>query len=396
MNTSPLFALSFLASAAVALAESTAPEATPTPVPVPVEVSEAEAEEANITVVEPELSRQERMERLMRDMYHTPMNGILPFIHDKASADAAAPRLKAYVETTERAPEVLMSEHLLLHYYVADCYGSTALREVLAPHLQKYEGDTLQQYRSTCLPLLKQMSGKMEALATEIETVANEAAAAKAAEAIMDFPDSLCELNKQMEAAAASINPCMNDIYIITAIAMGQTSHALDKLLHAYGHASARREGGFPELTRAVHLLFTSSGMPERMLANMTPESLAAGEKIKPALGEWLDQAVNVRDTASADAAADWLAKKNAELNGQLTQAMKPAPMGFLCPCVSRLSTLVQDANHYLEYATPAFYGSEKLKALLASAPLMQEPLEEAPEPAPQPEPEPVPVPVGE
>ncbi len=348
MKTPPLFALPLACGLALAI--------NPVPEPVPAEASTEQIASAQ--------TEQERQEQFMRDIYHTPFNGIMLFVHDRASADAAVPRLKALLDSQQTAEQLKLSEHILEHYFTQDCYGSSALKELLAPHMQKDETATVQQFRATCLPLWQQMDAGMLALAEEIEAVTDEASAARATAALRAFPESISALEEQLQQAMLPLNPSVNEGYLMTAMTMGSTMKVLDRLTSAYGHALAGNKERYPELNAAFRELFTNAGIPSSMLDRMTPETVAQAEATAAALHEWLTVAATVQDKASADAAADWLEAKLRELGPGFRGAMLfQLSEGFPSLGLARLCGQVVTANYYLRYATPAWFGSEKLKA---------------------------------
>ncbi len=334
------------------------------PVPEPVAAEQTQA------VLSPELTEEERQEQFMRGIYHTPFNGIMLFVHDRASADAAAPRLKLLLDSQPSGEELLHSEHILEHYFTQDCYGSAAFREVLAPHMQKDETATVQRFRTDCLPLLQQMNAGMLALAEDIEAVSDKASADKATAAIRAFPESIRELEEQLRQAMQPLEPSITEGYVMTCLNMGPTMKVLDRLIAAYARTLACHRDSYPELAEAFRELFTNAGMPTTMLDRMTPESFAQAETTTAALHEWLNIAATVRDKASADAAADWLEAKHSELGPMLRSSMH-AQLADSFPSLSlaRLSIKVRTANYYLQYASPAWFGSEKLEKQLSPIP---------------------------
>ncbi len=361
MNTSSLFALSFLASAAVALAESTAPKELPFPPP-------AAEDKAGETA---ELAEKNKKAQERQRVIYTQFYALLAPVHDKDSADAAAPRLKAWIETEKPGFGLLMSEPGLEHFFVRDGYGSTAFRELLPLFMQDHETAILQQFRSTCLPLVQQRFERVLALAAEVEAVSDKASAHAATKAIRAFLESAPALDAQIENASEQIQYDGNTDTMFWIRAIGQKEDMSAHLLRAYGHALAGSKGSWPELEQAFRSLLTYTEHPEWVLNSMTPESFAAGEEMCAVLHEWLHIAATVHDTASADAAADWLEAKRRELGSELARAMQPrlSLHVFHTATLGHLRRQAAWMNYYLKQATPPCYGSAKLQRLLQLEP---------------------------
>ncbi len=82
---------------------------------------------------------------------------------------------------------------------------------------------------------------------------------------------------------------------------------------------------------------------------------------------EWLTLAATIRDKESADAAADGLMQKSAELGTPLhTSWHDYAARRKNHGCMLQLATVMENVVNYLRCASPAFFGSRKLQQLLA------------------------------
>ncbi len=362
MKPALLLTLSLFLSAVAPAAPST-PAAPPLPAPVRLNEDGSLSEEAEL-----ELKRYQ--EARERREHHSPLNGILAFIHDRASADAAAPRVKELLASPEGKEAQMPNETAISLQGNYNFYGSAALKAALIPVLDeddRHDSAELWQFMEHSLPIIDEMTTHINRLADILETVQDEAGASKAAAALKASPDTMKELENRLAAKAQSIpRGGMADIYRAMAIMNERRSPAAERLLHAYGHAQTRRAGGFPELEAAFfHALFPT-GVPEELKPELHPHYLNACEQQAAALREWLSLAAAICDKESADAAADWLTQKSAELGTPLNTCWQDyAKRRKHHGCLLQLSSVMENATTYLRYATPAFFGSEKLEQLL-------------------------------
>ncbi len=357
MTKALFFTLPLLA--ACALAESPGLESEPQPIPV------EEGAEAVVVVSADDSNPEDSYEAYLGRKFHEPLHAILLFVFDKASADAAAPRVKDLL-MAEEGKELRLTDYEELYlYHSFDCFGSTALKEVLTPLLFYKDSPALQQFRKNFLPLLDGMFDQMAALADELEAVTDEASAARAAAALRAYPEACKEYTTQLDKAFRELRPGMATQYVMAAIIQGYPRATADRFVHAYAHAQGRVEGGFPEQEKALtELMEGGNARFAVILEELTPENAATNEKLVAALGEWLRVAATIHDKASADAAADWLTQRDAEQGMPLLATWEYARRGLLCPCFSSMDMLMQNLRAYFAYASPAWFGSEKLEAL--------------------------------
>ncbi len=348
--------------APLVLADS--PPQAPVPVPIPLNEDGSLSEEGARELQRCNEAR-ERWE------YHTPLNGILAFIHDRASADAAAPRVQALLASPEGKGARMPSETAIYLQETCNFHGSEALREALAPVMDeddRTDSPELRQFKETCLPILDEMAAHINRLADILEAVQDEASAHEAVAALNASPDTVIELEKRLEATAQAIpQGSMADVYRAMAIMNQRLTPSTERLLHAFGHAQTRRESGFPGLEAAFFHALHPTGLPDEFRQELQPQYLNACEQQAAALREWLTLAATIRDKESADAAADGLMQKSAELGTPLhtiwhDYATRRKNHG----CMLQLATVMENVVNYLRCASPAFFGSGKLQQLLA------------------------------
>ncbi len=308
----------------------------------------------------------------LRSEYHNPLHGILSCVYDKTSADAAAPRVKALMASPEGANLNPAPEIWLFLYFGHNCFGSAELQDALRKLLPE-NFDSAEKLRSLAQPFMDELSAHLHSLAECVEQVNDADSEARAAEklnALPTFMEDWCKradeaVSKGLEGGTSH----RDDVYFHMAIVQVQPLPAIDSLRHAYGHACARNKSGFPALTAAVQRasepLVQLTGNP--FSAVNSPEALAEAERQASAFREWLAVAAGVTDKASAEAAADWLETKNAELGFSLMRAAGAA-MEEGCCCTLSLAITMEFADSYLRWATPSFFGSKRLENLLDEA----------------------------
>ncbi len=304
--------------------------------------------------------------------YRSPLNAILAFVHDRASADAAAPRVKALLAAQPDQPDLPYETGInVIDRF--DCYGSAALKEALAPLFGEDFEDSpeLIQFKETLMPMMAAMKAKVEDITRKLEAVNDEAGAAVAAAALKAYPNSTKESNEKLKAALEGIQLDMGDMYKVMAIINSQAADTADAACYAYAHAQQRREGGFPELKAAFlgMILTTDEELPAEIMQSLEPASIIACEQRAAALHAWLTLAANITDKASADAAADWMTAKDAELGVKLGSFWRELSPN-VAPGMPQLDGAMEAAVAYLEHASPAWFGSEKLAAHLHYTPV--------------------------
>ncbi len=298
---------------------------------------------------------QEEKEAYMRAEYHNPLNARVIFIHDKASADAAAPFVNALLASPE-GKGLKLPSYTLITCYSYDFYDSSALREALAPVLPK-EPDALDKLNH----VLAEGIGHLDAVTAALEEV-HDAESAKQAIAALEL--RLPAAGKAFVRASSVATDCPGPCAFV---AHGRPMRAFDRLLHAYGHALDRLQHPCPELTEALvstlreHLEHTLFYDPQEI----TPEANHRHEAQAAALHEWFFVASTIHDKASADAAAGWMEGKNAQLGTKLNSVPHSRIIAD-SPCLSLLEEAEANIYLYLANASPAYFGSEKLAALYA------------------------------
>ncbi len=358
-----LFACTAAALLPLAVAEGAAPGGNALPVPADDEVVEIIGNSAASR------ARQQRQN-------HSPLNGILVFVYDRATADAAAPRVKELLASPEGKN---VEEPLLTLAHVVermDCYGSDALREALRPVLDERElvdSPELKQFRELALPIVDEMNALTVSITQLLEAVTDKDSAARAAEALSVSYAPMAELSARLQASGEQIRLGMGDMYRVAAIMNERRERIADRFLHAYAHAQSRPGGPFPELAEAIMGEGTADMSEEQqmmMRQQLEPSYLMHCERSANALREWLALASGISDKASADAAADWLEQKSAELGFPSGTCWHDYASNKLYHhCMYQLARVLENTTAYFYYAQPSYFGSEKLKAQFPPAP---------------------------
>ncbi len=308
--------------------------------------------------------RQVQGEQALRAHYHTPLAGILVFVHNKASADAAAPRVAALLASPEGRDAVLRHEYLHYLYYRFDCFGSRALQDALVPMLNRLESPSAREFRRRLRPSLASAYARMEEMTDVLNSVVDDASAKRAAAILRTY--TLKNHHVLIEATTKAQNGLLltNTDYQLP---LGVRDRAEDRFYHAWMRLRLRCKDCLSELQQALH--FTLADVRVH-----PPMSAAQQEKrgqILAAMHEWLDVAAGIHDKASADAAADWLERRNAALGVRLQDVRHEKSEkreSFRCICLEQLTLILEAAHDYLAFATPRYFGSEKLRRQLGPA----------------------------
>ncbi len=297
-----------------------------------------------------------------RRQYHNALNGLLVFIHDTASADAAAPKIAALLATSE-GKKLKLPNFTLISCYSYDFFASAALKKALLPVLPK-EPQGLEKLTT----LLAEATGHLDAVTAALGEVKDSDTEKQAIESLqLHLPEAGNALVRANSAATHCAGPSAFKAH-------GQPMLALDRLLHAYGHAKGRIPGGCPALADAMdaalreHMEQTAFYDPHEI----TAENIHRHEAQAAALHEWFGVAAGIHDTATADAAADWLEKKNAELGVRLNSIPDHRIIAE-SPCLTLLEEAEANIYLYLVNAEAPFFGSGKLAALYAPEPTEEE-----------------------
>ncbi len=319
----------------------------------------------------------EAKEAALRREYHNPLNALVVFIHDEASAKAAAPYIAALLATPEGG-KMALPDYSRITCYSYDFFGSPELKEALLPALKK-EPKGLAKVEQR----LGEAISHLDAVTAALGKVRDADSEAFAIISIEDHIPAAGDALLRASSAATA-----NQLGACAFKAHGLPMLALDRLLHAYGRAMERMGGNCPALTEALdeqlleHMEHTAFYDP----LDVTPESIRLREAQLAALHSWFTIASTIHNKESADAAAAWLEKKNAEVGTRL-QSSPHRKVIAACPALSLLEEAEANIYLYFANASPAYFGSERLAALYAEE---EEAEGEAPtEPAPAAEPSP-------
>ncbi len=304
---------------------------------------------------------------------HNALNAILAFVHNRTSADAAAPRVKALMASPEGKGLKPTGDVALILYFGFQCYGSDALMETLRPLVSgedKLAFERPERLRRTMTPCMEEMMAQLDGISAKLAQVTDAESEATAIAAAKALPAFIMDMAQRMDTAVEKTQGdtdwTQDDAYIALAVRQLYPQPALDRLLHAYARAphTPALEEALREAWEPLERLCSADFAPAASAGE-----LAKQEALAAALHEWFDVAATITDKSSADAAADWLTKKNAEL-GRPLMAISPyyARAQGLCLCLSALGARLEAADSYLSNARPTYFGSEKLQRLMDAA----------------------------
>ncbi len=189
MKTPLLLTLSLLAGFA--------PAQTPEPRPASAEVVEYLAPEDDDFAAE--------MEDFRRSQ-HNPLNAILAFVHDRASANAAAPRVRALMATPEGKGLRPSGEVGLFLYAGHQCYGSETLmaeiRSLVPEDVDKPAFRRAELIRTTMTPFIKEMMVQLDRISDALAQVKDAESEAAAIALAKTLPACITDMAARMDAAA--------------------------------------------------------------------------------------------------------------------------------------------------------------------------------------------------
>ncbi len=307
-------------------------------------------------------------EELLRREYHQPLVGLLAFIYDKESADAAAPCVVELLAHTRYVETYELKSLLRRLRYGCDYYGSSALQEALAA-LQHEESVELQQHMKEAHELYLQVLACEAEYCQLLEAVCDDATATRAAEAMVPFMKRMEAFDAESSALSDKLSDSDDGM---RAFVFQQKYQLLSRFLHTYGKVQASREGGYPVLKDTLRNILVTALGGENISQSLTREidALLADaarnecEQHHAAMREWLRRAATTSNKEEADALADWLEQQRKELEFPLGRKLRPA----YCICREHLEAMVEQANTYMQYAMPGYYGSQKLETQLKAA----------------------------
>ncbi len=313
----------------------------------------------------------------VRAQQHNPLNAILAFIHDRDSAEAAAPKVKALAATPEGKDLRMTHEAILFLFYAHNCFESDALREALVPLLPVQLGE-VEKFRAVVGPILADISAEMDGIAVIISQVRDEASEAKAVARLRALPAFIRERGDRLEAAAGDMAVAKEEyMYYVMATLQGQCQFAADRLMHTYARVQWNSGSSYTQMAEAIDAAWQAVAP---MLGGTPPpdalaENMNRHEHIAFTVREWVKRARQVKDKAGADALADWMVERSKELGIPLGLATFIHP-DQSCVCTRVLGTVMRGAKAYLHYASPTYFGSEKLQTQMSLDPRMFQPAE--------------------
>ncbi len=308
----------------------------------------------------------------VRTLQHNALNGILAFVHSKDAANDAAPRVRALMASPEGKDLRLTHEAILFLFYAHNCFESDALRNELMPLLPVQLAD-VEKFRANVSPLMGELISKMDSITRMLMRTDEDGAEAKIAAELRALPEFIHQIGDRMDAAAGGIPVDKEEnMFYVMAILQGQCQFAADRMLHTYARAQWNSGGSLNELREAFETAWPAIA---RMLGGTPPpdalaENMNRHEHIAFTVREWVKRAQQVKNKADADALADWMVERSKELGIPLGLATFIHP-DQSCVCTRVLGTVMRGAKAYLHYATPAYFGSEKLQAQMSLDPRM-------------------------
>lgn len=292
------------------------------------------------------------------------LDDILMFVVDKSSADAAAAQVRQRLEGGA-ALSLSASDRALME--MTSYFGSEALQKALSPLLpveSSPDPEELRPYET----LVVEFAQALDDLASVLESVQDKATADRAAEMVENFRPyvlSLSEKEKKLPKPPEEIDRYMMGRSVV------EIRPRVARLLQAWGRLHLRSEEYY-DSSRLQKALPELGEVLENM--NMPLDRDSIGEVTRVALGlepllrEWLNLAHQVRDQATADAAAPRLQELAQQMRSLWGETLGRGYERELCSVNPQVELLMQAcdrvSHHYAELRPP-FFGSAALRDAL-------------------------------
>ncbi len=301
-----------------------------------------------------------------------PMERILARVHDRASADAAAPAMERLVVdgtcppglaaklSNARVVKVTTLMTPALHVLIAhDCFGSEAMKKALAPLLEESDpmadGDAARLYS-----LVLELDAPMQGLAATLNGVQDKAAAEAAVEKVQATTRWLHDWVASAESVPERVEASDDQLSRI----MYRSQVAPGAMLTAWGHLHLRSAeyygvSALGEALAALNRELARVGCD--IDAEQAGRGVAVADEIEAALHERIALAASVVDKASADAAAPALKASTQRLKAAVCRGVTVDVYKFR-PLFELLNVNGMNIIVALEELEPPFYGSEALQ----------------------------------
>ncbi len=272
-------------------------------------------------------------------------NRILDFVCDKATADAAARRLRLWRGTHAAEGKALHDRFLRLLVAGHLCFDSEALWAELRA-LQPADMETSEALRDRLLPGMQSILALLAELGGELE-----ADTSRARKALNTFPARLDAAVGDMQQTLANVPDTRRGRDFAHTLLTIYPQPALFHLQRALARALARPGNRLRQAAqRLQHAISGHFGAPFSI--SRTPAELDTEARLADILCHWYGLAADIRDKASADAAADWLAQQEAALGCRMAD-LPAAHECSLLPVLAygwRLATIhghLDEAKYY-------------------------------------------------
>ena len=297
------------------------------------------------------------------------LSPILMYVADRNSADAAAPRIAALVQQKGVSGISVESSDLML-LQGTSCFGSPELQQVMEPFIPKPSPDTLMELKPH-LSILSDMCQALDDLATTLGGVTDKETADVAAEMLESFVGYITSCSDKISVLTPPSNETarmeLRMRYLVNI--RRSTSHFLQVWA-----ALESRDSEYYQSERLVESLLSVRDVLENMDMRVDPEAIgevmAAADKFKPIMRQWIAIISLVHDRDSASAAAIQLARLQEQLRNKaaengLSRSFEE-DLFLLSPELEVLVHVMDRISHYLqEEVQPPCYGSERLQQVL-------------------------------
>lgn len=297
------------------------------------------------------------------------LSPILMYVADRNSADAAAPRIAALIQQKGLAGISVDSSDLML-LQGTSCFGSAELQRVMAPFIPKPSPRVLIELEPH-LSILADMCQAMEDLSVTLEEVQDKTSADAAAEMLESFVGYMTSCSDRIaELTLPEDEETRKELRMHYLIDIRRST---SRFLQAWA-ALESRHAGYYQSELLVESLLSVRDVLENMDMRVDPEAIgevmAAADKFKPLMRQWIAIISLVRDRDSATAAAIQLERLQGVLSNMaaehgLSRSFEE-DLFLASPELEVLVHIMDRITHYLqEEVQPPCYGAERLQQVL-------------------------------
>ena len=305
-------------------------------------------------------------------MEQTSLSPILMFVSDRASADAAAPRIHSLLEQVDRSRVCLTSFDRLLLRCTA-CYGSEALQQVMNPFIPPPTQEELEVAKLYQEPL-REIWQAMDDLTVTLQGVNNKKTADAAADMLEAFVPFMVSCSEKLQAVTPSQDDLALSVHAEQMMLYYSNSRPhVARLLQAWG-ALAMRSPEYYRSERLVNALLGVRDVLENMNMQVDPDALpgvvTVADKILPLMKQWIAVAALVHDKVSADAASIQLTRLHTEmreiaLRAGLSRSYEEDLFLYSPELEIKVHVMDRICHYFQSELNPPFFGSSALRDAL-------------------------------